>query len=161
MTTTLIGTTDVLAAEPDLATGRLLWAGPLTVLTSVVLVQVVRVSTLTLVAVPPGTPMSVALRWIAPTADTVILCGLAVLVFALLASFSDHPLRTFQRVAFGALVMSFLPLLIIGSRDLNGQLSLGLTLAAMHVAAYLPCATLLPWLTVVHPPRSSAKEFAA
>src|SRR4051794_7577068 len=90
------------------ATERLLWVGPLTVLTSIAAVSAVR---LLVIRIPGVNADSVALRWIAPTADTAILCTMAVLVFAGIHAFHDAPVRQFQRVAFGALLASFLPLL--------------------------------------------------
>jgi len=134
---------------PVVATERLLWVGPLTILTSIVAVHVVRLAALTVVRVPEGSPMSVSLGWIAPTADTIILCSLAVIVFAIIASFSDDPLRTFQYVAGGALLVSFLPALIMAPRGMNGSVSVIVTLILMHIAAYVPCVTMMPRLTSV------------
>jgi hypothetical protein len=99
----------------------------------------------------PGGPIRTSLGWIAPTADTVILCTLAVLVFIMVAGFSDDPLRSYQRVAFGALLVSFLPLLNIARGAMSGNRATAAALLAMHVAAYLPCVTLLPRLSTLTP----------
>lgn len=138
-------------SAPVVATERLLWIGPLTVLTSTVAVHVIRLAALTRVRVPEGSPMSVSLGWIAPTADTTILCSLAVIVYAIIASFSDDPLRTFQRVAAGALLVSILPILIMAPRGMNGNVTVVVTLMLMHIAAYVPCVTMLPRLTSARP----------
>jgi hypothetical protein len=66
-------------SAPLVATERVLWVGPLTVLTSVLAVQAVR---LLVIQLPGVHTESVALGWVASTADTVILCTLAVLVLA-------------------------------------------------------------------------------
>ena len=126
-----------------LATERLLWVGPVTVLTSIAVVLLVRL----LVIQIPGVPAdSTPLGLIAPTIDTAILVSLAVLVFAGITASSDHPVRTFRRVAFGALLVSFVPLLVVGRGPMIGGLPTALALGAMHVAAYIPCVTLLPML---------------
>jgi hypothetical protein len=132
------------------ATERLLWVGPLTVLTSIVAVLTVR---LLVIRIPGVRSDSVALGWIAPTADTTILCSLAVIVFAVISAFDDNPLRKFQQIALGALLVSFLPLLIVGSGGLLGNGPTAIALGAMHIAAYVPCVTLLPRLTAVRTTR--------
>ena len=135
------------SAPPVVATERLFWVGPITVLTSLAAVHVVRLIALTRADVAPASPMRVSLGWIAPTADTVILCSLAVLVFAMVGGFSDDPFRAFQRVALGALLVSFLPIVMM----MHGNAGVMLTLGAMHLAAYIPCVTLMPALTRAKP----------
>jgi hypothetical protein len=128
------------------ATERLVWVGPLTVLTSIAAVSAVRLLAIRIPGVRTG---SVAIGWIAPIADTTILCTMAVCVFAAASAFHDDPLRQYQRLAFGALLVSFLPLLIVASGGLNGNEPTALALAAMHIAAYVPCVTLMPRLTAI------------
>jgi hypothetical protein len=145
----LLTVNDGTAGAPLVATERLLWVGPLTVLTSLAAVHAVRVLALTTVRVSDGSALRGSLGWIAPTADTIILCSLAVVVFAIIGSFSDDPLRTYQRVALGALFASLLPIVIMAPRGMQGDVRIALTLAAMHVAAYVPCVTLMPRLTAL------------
>jgi hypothetical protein len=128
-------------SAPLVATERVLWVGPLTVLTSVLAVQAVR---LLVIQLPGVHTESVALGWVASTADTVILCTLAVLVLAGIGAFDDNPLRKFQQVAFAALLVSFLPAVIFSH---GGPTAIALI--AMHVAAYIPCATLMPRLAIL------------
>ena len=91
---------------------------------------------------------SAALRVVPVTADTVILCAIAVVVFTLTAAFHDNPIRRFRWMAFGALLVSFLPLVNAGPiADLPTAIGIG----SMHVAAYLPCVTLLPWSAAERP----------
>jgi hypothetical protein len=129
-------------------TGRLLWAGPLTVVTSLAAVHVVRQVVLRL---PHIRQQSAALGRLAVTIDTAVLCTIAVVVFGLIAAFHDDGIRRFRWIAFGALLVSFLPL--VAAPDV-GNLPTVLGVAAMHVAAYIPCVTLLPWATASRPHRS-------
>lgn len=122
--------------------GRIVWAGPLTVLTSLAAVHVVRQIVLRLPHIQVG---SAPLRVVPVTADTVILCSIAVIVFTLLSAFHDDAIRRFRWIAFGALLVSFLPLVNAGPlADAPTAVGIG----AMHVAAYVPCVTLLPALVV-------------
>src|SRR5689334_11279729 len=98
-------------ATPDIALGRIAWTGPLTVLTSLAAVHCVRQIVLRLPHIQVGSP---ALRGVPVTADTAILCSLAVVVFTLVSAFHDDAVRRFRWIAFGALLMSFLPLVHAG-----------------------------------------------
>jgi hypothetical protein len=139
---------DTAQHEPVVATERLLWAGPLTVATSIAAVHVVRLA----IRLAPGVQRdSLTLGWIAPTADTAILVTLGVIVFAALSASADDPIRIYRRVAFSALLISFLPLILMGRGSLIGGAPTALALAALHAAAYVPCVTLLPRLLTVSP----------
>src|ERR1051325_570044 len=100
---TLLDTVSTTDDSGPIATERLLWAGPLTVLTSIAAVLLVR---LAVIHIPGARADATPLGLIAPTIDTAILVSIAVLVFAGLSASSDHPVRTFRRVAFGALLVS-------------------------------------------------------
>jgi len=127
-----------------IATERLLWVGPLTVLTSIAAVLVVR---LLVIHIPGARADATPLGLIAPTIDTAILVSIAVLIFAGISASSDHPVRTFRRVAFAALLVSFVPLLVVFRGPMIGGAPTALALMILHVAAYLPCVTVLPRLT--------------
>ena len=127
-------------AAPPVALGRLAWGGPLTVLASLAAVHLVRQIVVRLPFVRAG---SVAFRPVAVTADTVILCSIAVVVFALVAAFHDDPVRRFRWIAFGALLASFLPL--VHAPEI-GDLPTVVAVGSMHVAACIPCVTVLPWV---------------
>lgn len=132
---------DTVDSAPAVALGRIAWAGPLTVLTSLAAVHLVRQIVVRLPHIQAGSP---ALRVVPVTADTVILCSIAVIVFMLVAAFHDSPIPRFRWIAFGALLASFLPLVKAGPiADTPTAFGIG----AMHVAAYFPCVTLLPWAT--------------
>ena len=115
---------------PAVETGRLVWAGPLTVATSIAAVHVVRQAVIRLPHVRTG---SVAFGAIAVTADTAVLCTIAVIVFGLVSAFHDDAIRRFRWIAFGALLVSLLPL--VAAPEI-GNLATVLGVAAMHVAAY-------------------------
>jgi hypothetical protein len=133
---------------PTVALGRLVWAGPLTVATSLAAVHAVRQVVLRLPHIQTGSP---ALRVVPVTADTVILCSIAVAVFALVTAFHDDGIRRFRWIAFGALLASFLPLVHAGPiADAPTALGIG----SMHVAACIPCVTLLPWASVPRRPKT-------
>ncbi len=134
--------TDPVDTAPEIALGRIAWAGPLTVLASLAAVHAVRQVVLRLPHIQTGSP---ALRIVPVTADTIILCSIAVVVFTLLAAFHDGVVRRFRWIALGALLVSFLPL-VHASGIADGPTAFGI--GAMHVAAYLPCVTLLPWAAV-------------
>jgi len=139
---------DAVGAAPEVALSRIAWAGPLTVVTSLAAVHGVRQIVLRLPHIQAGSP---ALRVVPVTADTVILCSIAVIVFALTAAFHDNPIPRFRWVAFGALLASFLPLVNAGPiADLPTAIAIG----SMHVAAYVPCVTLLPWAATPRRPEN-------
>jgi len=127
------------ADGPVVEFSRIAWTGPLTVLTSLAAVHLVRQVVLRLPHIQVASP---ALRVVPVTADTVILCSIAVVVFTLVSAFHDNPIPRFRWIAFGALLMSFLPLVNAGPiADAPTAFGIG----AMHVAAYVPCVTVLPW----------------
>ena len=133
--------TDAVDTTPTVALGRIAWAGPLTLLTSLAAVHLVRQVVLRLPRIKVD---SAALRPVPVTVDTLILCSIAVIVFTLIGAFHDDAIRKFRWIAFGALLVSFLPLVNAGPiADVPTAFGIG----AMHVAAYLPCVTLLPWIT--------------
>jgi hypothetical protein len=132
-------------------TRRIAWAGPLTVLTSIAAVHMVRQVVMRL---PDVRRDSIAFGAVAATADTAVLCTVAVIVFGLLSAFHDEPVRRFRWIAFGALLASFLPL--VAAPEIGGTAT-AFSVASMHVAAYLPCVTLLPWAAAGRTPSQSGR----
>jgi uncharacterized membrane protein len=130
---------DPVSDPGGVAVGRIVWAGPLTVITSIAAVHLVRQVVIRLPHIRRG---SAAFGVIAVTADTVVLCTIAVVVFGLLSAFHDDSIRRFRWIACGALLVSFLPL--IHAPEI-GNIPTAFGVAAMHVAAYVPCVTVLPW----------------
>jgi len=136
---------------PAVETARIAWAGPLTVMTSIAAVHIVRQVVMRLPHVRSG---SVAFGVIAVTADTALLCTIAVIIFGLLSAFHDDAVRRFRWIAFGALLVSFLPL--VAAPEIGGVATV-MAVGAMHVAAYAPCVTLLPWATSRDPSSQSGQ----
>jgi hypothetical protein len=130
---------DPVTDAPEVAIGRIAWAGPLTVITSIAAVHLVRQVVTRLPHVRAGSGM---FGLVAVTADTAVLCTIAVVTFGLLSAFHDDAIRRFRWIAFGALLASFLPIVDFGG---TGNVPTALAVASMHVAAYVPCVTLLPW----------------
>jgi len=127
---------------------RLAWAGPVTLLASVLAVLAVRVVAVLLVE---PAPQFAPLGWVAPTLDTTILVSLGILVFGAISSTATNPIRTFRRVAFGVLILSLFPALAtVNSRQWGGNWPNAIALMLMHIAAWAVCVTMLPRLTLTH-----------
>ncbi len=127
---------------------RLVWVGPLTVLTSIAAVLLVRAIVVALVHPEPTfLPLTVTPAIV----DTALLVTLAVLVFRQVMSsrtftgplvlLLGHQLFTldggsaFRLIAFRALLISFLPDIWIAASDLR-HWKYALALASMHIAAW-------------------------
>jgi hypothetical protein len=138
---------DPVRDAPAVAIGRIAWAGPLTVIASLASVHLVRQVVIRLPHIRSSSPV---FGIVPVTADTVILCTIAVVIFGLISAFHDDAIRRFRWIAFGALLMSFLPLVHFPEL---GNVATAVAVGSMHVAAYVPCVTLLPWATRVQPSR--------
>jgi hypothetical protein len=124
---------------------KLWWVGPLTVLAAIIGVLIVRVIA---VAILQPDPQPISLGWIAPTVFTLVLCSGAVIVFALVGRFAKNPLRTYQIIAFVALLLSFVPdVAYAGSGMPGANWSSAIALMIMHVVAWAITVTLLRRLT--------------
>jgi hypothetical protein len=126
---------------------RVLWAGPLTVLASVAAVLCVRVVAVGLLH--PARTYG-PLLWPPPIIDTVLLVTAAVVVYSFVATMSIHPVRTFRIVAAVALLISFVPdVLLAVYHAYGGGWPEALALMAMHVAAWAVTVAMLISLTAV------------
>jgi len=98
-------------AERDFEPSRMLWLGPLTILSSIAGVLATRRVGLVIVQRPPRFDMlSVGPSII----DTFILVTVAIFVFtAIVSSAAARPRRRYRVVAFVALLVSFLPDLLL------------------------------------------------
>jgi len=112
---------------------KLWWVGPLTVLTSVIGVLIVRAIAMTILT-PPYAP---GLQMIAlPIIFTLILCTGAVFVFALVGRFAKNPVRTYLIISAAFLVISFIPDILSVSAPMPGAgWPYSITLMIMHVVA--------------------------
>jgi len=124
---------------------RLWWAGPLTILVSILGVLIARVIAVAILQ-PNPTPMS--LGWVLPPLFTFILVTGAVLVFALVARFATNPIRTYQIIAFVFLLVSLLPDIGFARSTMPGaSWPTAIALMVMHVAAWAICVSMLPKLS--------------
>ena len=124
---------------------RLMWVGPLTIVSAVAAVLAVRVIAFALLDLSPE---FVALTWSALIIFTVTLVGAGVLVFAAVARWAADPVRMYQRVAFGALVVSMIPDLWLPGGSPGATWPAASVLMAMHVAAWWPTVTILTKWTI-------------
>jgi hypothetical protein len=124
--------------ERDFEPQRMLWLGPLTILCSVAAVLATRRVGLLIVPRPPRFDM----LSIGPSViDTAVLVTIAMFVFSGIASSgASRPRRRYRFVAFAALLVSFLPdvLLLRGAPWPPVAI-----LMAEHVAAWLVTVELL------------------
>jgi len=134
--------------------GSLLWAGPLTVLASILGVLIVRVIAVAILR-PDPTPMS--LGWVLPAVFTFVLVTGGVLVFALVARFAKDPVRTYQIIAFVFLLISFLPDIGFALSPMPGaNWPNAIALMVMHVAAWAICVTMLSKLSTLDPQKGDS-----
>lgn len=112
---------------------KLWWAGPLTVLSAIVGVLIVR--TVARVILPPPYAPGLAMVML-PIILTLVLCTGGVLVFALVGHFTKKPKRTYLIIASIFLVISFLPDIAAVSAPMPGAgWPYSITLMIMHVVA--------------------------
>ncbi len=121
--------------------------GPLTIVASITAVLVVRSVALRLVSRPARfAPLYIG----PPIVDTAVLVAAAIIVFAFVAGTASHPLRLYRRialVALVALVVSFIPDLLLPGRWPGATWAIAATLMIMHVAAWWVTVTMLTRLT--------------
>ena len=131
--------------EREIDPRRLLWVGPLTILSSIAAVLAVRTVALRLVARPRRfEPLDIG----PPIFDTAVLVAAALIVFAFVAGTSTRPFQLYRRIAFIALLVSFIPDLLLPGRWPNATWPLAVALMAMHAAAWAVTVTMLTTLTV-------------
>ena len=130
--------------EAEIDPRRLLWAGPLTIVAAIAAVLLVRRAALLVIDLPQRfAPLAV----FPPIIDTFVLVAAAVIVFAFVAGTTGNPLRRYRRIAFAALLVSFIPDLMLPGRWPSATWPLAGVLMTMHVAAWWVTVTLLTKLT--------------
>ncbi len=133
-------------SENSLELRKLWWVGPLTVLTAIVGVLIVRVIARLILQPPyaPGLEMIMI-----PIVLTLVLCTAAVLVFALVGRYAKNPVRTYFIISIVFLVISFLPDIAAVSMRMPGAgWPYSVTLMIMHVVAGVITVLMLTRLTV-------------
>lgn len=129
----------------DLKLKRLFWAGPLTVLASVVAVLLIREIAVGILK-PDARfqPLTVA----AAVSDTVIPVTIAIFVFVRNAQDSLDPVRDYRALAAKVLVVSFAPDVALAVlHGFGGGWPEAFALMAMHVAVWAICISMLPFVT--------------
>jgi hypothetical protein len=129
---------DPAAAEREFEPQRMLWLGPATILGTIAAVLATRAAALRVVTRPPRFDMLAA----GPSIfDTALLVTIAIFVFARIASSGSlRPRRRYRIVAFVALLVSFLPDLLLLRLAPWPPIAI---LMAEHVAAWLVTVELL------------------
>lgn len=129
---------------------RVLWVAPLTIVTSIIAVLVVREIAVRIVhPAPQFLPLTMG----PPILDTTLGCLGAILVFASMAS-----VRAYRRVAAVVLVLSFAPdVLLATSHEMGGGWPEASFLMVMHVVVWAICVTLLPNLSMTSVPEPHGK----
>jgi hypothetical protein len=127
---------------------RLLWLGPLTVISAVLAALLVRVIASVTIDVPPD---FVPLQASALIVFTIVLVAAGVVVFAGVGRWTMRPIPIFRRIALVALVLSMVPDLLLLQMP-GVTWTLVVVLMVMHVAAWWPTVTLLSrwsWIRTV------------
>ena len=135
--------------QERVATRKLVWFGPLTIVLAVVVNLVVRACAVSFFGVSSSFPY---VRAPVIIVTTVVFLVLALLVFVLLGRVSNHPVRSFRIVGSIALVVSFLnPLLQLAGHWLPAtgmNLPIFWTMIVMHCDSALITISLLTTLAV-------------
>ena len=133
---------------------RMFWLVPLTIAASVMAVLAVREVA---VRVLHPSPRFLPLTPGPPILDTTLGCVGAVMVFVMMV-FYPESVRTYRRVAFGVLWLSFIPdVLLATSHEMGGGWPEALFLMLMHVVVWAICVTLLPSLSMTSQSETAAK----
>jgi hypothetical protein len=123
---------------------RLLWAGPAAVAASVAATLVAWAAAVAVL--PPINPAFVELQGQSIAFVTAVLCAAAIPVFALVARFARRPLRTFRIVAVVALVLSWIPDLLLLPEP-GATVANVVALMVLHVVAAVAMVWTLSTLT--------------
>lgn len=144
-------------SQTEVDARRLWWAGPLTVVASIMAVLAVRIAAFAVLDLspeyPPLTPVGLIFF-------TVVLVSAGVLVFAVVVRTSATPIRTYRRIALVALVISFVPDLILPVTDPGTTWTAAIVLMVTHVAAWLPVVLLLTNPAIVGRPATRTASSA-
>lgn len=126
---------------------RVLWAGPLTLLASAIVVVVIRLIAIHILMPDPDfQPLSPA----PPILDTVLFGGAAILVFFRMCSYKLNPIAQYRSLAWKVLIVSFVPDVLVALRhSWGGGWPEAFALMTMHLAVWVFCITMLPALTTV------------
>jgi hypothetical protein len=145
----MISTSTRLTSSERVATLKLMWVGPLTIVLAVLVNLVVRAFAVSFFGVSSSFPYVQA-----PVImiTTVVFLVLALLAYVLVDRVSSHPVRSFRILGSIALVVSFLnPLLQLAGHWLPAtgmNLPIFWTMIVMHIVSALITVSLLTTLAV-------------
>ncbi|HMC76703.1 MAG TPA: DUF6069 family protein [Vicinamibacterales bacterium] len=126
---------------------RLLWVGPVTIVTAAVAVWIVQQVGVAVLSPLPQFSQSVLVSR-EPVGVTAVLVSAAVMTFAVLARVSDSPVTTFRRLALIVLMLSFVPnvavALLVPQAGWPGMVAL----MGLHVVAWGVTIVMLTQLSV-------------
>ena len=126
---------------------RLLWVGPVTIVTAAVAVWIVQQVGVAVLSPLPQFSQSVLVSR-EPVGVTAVLVSAAVMTFAVLSRVSDSPVTTFRRLALIVLMLSFVPnvavALLVPQAGWPGMVAL----MGLHVVAWGVTIVMLTQLSV-------------
>jgi len=123
---------------------RILWAGPLAVAAATA--ATLAALAVAIAVLPPINPAFVELAPQSVAMVTAVLCACALPVYALVARFTRRPIRTFEIISAGALVLSWVPDLLLLS-DPTSTVPTVIALMVLHVVAAVALVRTLTALT--------------
>jgi len=124
---------------------RVLWAGPLTLLASVLAVACIRQAAVGVLHPDPRFDPLNTLQL--PIFDTLLFGGMAVFAFFRMCSYDLDPIAAYRSLAWKCLLVSFVPDILLALDHLfGGGWPEAFALMAMHVAVWALCVTMLPAL---------------
>ncbi len=134
--------------QGEIESPRFLWVAALTIAVSVIAVLAVRAAA---VRILHPSPTFVPLAFGPPIIDTIVCVIVAIFVFLKISSYPNC-VRLWRYVATAALVLSFLPdVLLPISRSMGGGWPEACALMIMHIVVWAICVTLLPGLAFTAP----------
>jgi len=130
-------------AEREIESPRFLWVAALTIAVSLALVLAVRQVAIRILHPSPAfEPLGLG----PPILDTTLCVIVAIFVFLKISS-SPNPVRRWRYVSTAALVLSFIPdVLLALYHAMGGGWSEACALMVMHIAVWVVCITVLPGL---------------
>ena len=132
----------------EIESPRFLWVAALIIAVSVIAVLAVRAIA---VRVLHPSPAFGPLAFGPPIIDTIICVVVAIFVFLKISSYPNS-VRLWRYVAAAALVLSFVPdVLLAMSRAMGGGWPEACALMIMHIVVWAVCVTLLPGLAFTTP----------
>jgi membrane-bound acyltransferase YfiQ involved in biofilm formation len=131
----MVSTMPTSEATERVAFSRLLWVGPLTILAAAVANALL---TVIAVAVLRPDPAFMPLTQPIPIIFTAAFVLIGVIVFAIVGRMSSRPIALFRRIALVALVLSFIPdiLMLVTGFNPGTTVANVAVLLLMHVVAW-------------------------